>query len=288
MLPTWPGRLARRPAILLAHADRVVVKILQSHWLSAASRRRGRDSRERAQSCDRLIGRRRAICGGSDDVRAIIRARVAAGELAELRGLAGARLATGQRCAGCGDAISAPDLEFELFGPRLVWMHPACYAIWLDETTSDAASSNDVGERGRSGILAVADLVELEADTVGRVAAVLDSGRQVYVRWLRRPGYNGRVTQEHGDALRTLGTAKPVDPRKASVCAKLESGELERDLARRTWYGDGACRPCDGCAEVIAETEIQVDVELSGVRSMRFHSPCFVYWRDEVERSLGR
>ena len=139
MLMTWPGLVTRRPRRSFDSADGFASRLRNARRLSAASRQLANASRERVQRCRALIGRKRMICGGSDDVRGIIRARVQAGELTELRGLAGARPARGQRCAGCDDAITAPDLEFELFGPRPVWMHPACYAIWLDETTSDAA-----------------------------------------------------------------------------------------------------------------------------------------------------
>ena len=288
MLMTWPGLVTRRPRRSFDSADGFASRLRNARRLSAASRQLANASRERVQRCRALIGRKRMICGGSDDVRGIIRARVQAGELTELRGLAGARPARGQRCAGCDDAITAPDLEFELFGPHPVWMHPACYAIWLDETTSDAAMDSRGIPRGNGEVIAIADLVELESDTVGRVAAVLDSGRQVYVRWLRRPGYSGRVTQEHGATLRKLGKAKPVDPRLDSVSAKLRSGELQQELPRRTWYGNGVSRACSGCAESIAETEVQVDVEFIGAHGLSFHSPCFVYWRDEVERGLGR
>ena len=102
-----------------------------------------------------------------------------------------------------------------------------------------------------------------------------------YEAWLEaltrgRDGASGLMPQRGHEQT-------PVErARVAVVRSRLQEGALWRGRPRRSWFRVGTVRPCHGCGALIGQKEIQVDLEVGALRLLRFHSECYVAWRDEV------
>src|SRR5262245_14504004 len=166
-----------------AAADRVAANVSEARMRSAASRtlverteRLPRRSRRLVRSASPIRG---ALEAGTD-LRQSVRLRLSTGALNRLNGDAWlARPGLGGCCPVCAQPIGNSDVGCVVDGPPSQCAHLVCYTIWLDESCS-------VPE----GSFAPADLVELRAAgaSCGRVAAAVQGGRQVYVRWMERSG----------------------------------------------------------------------------------------------------
>ena len=208
-----------------ATADRVAANVSESGARLAASRSLVQKSR-RLVARSRRLGNAPPICGGSEavaDLRQSVRLRLSSGVLNRLNGDAWlARPGLGGTCAVCAQSIGNSDVGCVVDGPPTQCSHLACYAIWLDESKAV-----------REGCLAPADLVELRtADaSCGRVVAAVQGGGRIYVRWIERSGYTGRVTIERADNLRKHGVVAG-DSRLDLVRTSLRTGALTTEAAR--------------------------------------------------------
>jgi len=64
------------------------------------------------------------------------------------------------------------------------------------------------------------------------------------------------------------------------VRALLEAGDLPREEPQTTWAGLGTGRECVACAEAIAASEVEYEVESAGT-VLRLHRLCHEIWRAE-------
>ena len=65
----------------------------------------------------------------------------------------------------------------------------------------------------------------------------------------------------------------------------LRRGELPRTRQARAWGGPGGGQPCNGCGEVIARDDIEIELQFftdEGFSTYRFHTLCHAVW--EMER----
>lgn len=79
-----------------------------------------------------------------DDVlRRKVRARLSARLLFTADGISSIRRGTGRPCVVCELPIDSPMLEREVEGPGVVVLaHPACYAIWREESIARKRKAN--------------------------------------------------------------------------------------------------------------------------------------------------
>jgi hypothetical protein len=170
--------------------------VIASMLLCLSSHRLVRASRERAAVSRPLIGRTHIICGGSDtDLRGMVRSRLQHGSLkaATWRCWPAAR-ATGQICLICSAPIVEPDADYTIAGAPPCHAHIGCYRTWVEESVA-------------LGIAEPFDMrkpvaLRAEPETVGKIMATLDRGQWIYVMWVRRPGYEGKLTKESAVDLR--------------------------------------------------------------------------------------
>ncbi len=84
----------------------------------------------------------------------------------------------------------------------------------------------------------------------------------------------------------------PPGPRRARIRAKLEAGELPRDLPFAAGfgrmlgirYGISEGTVCSGCDEPIKAGERMVDYTYSSGRTTAFHEECGRVWEEERHR----
>jgi hypothetical protein len=82
------------------------------------------------------------ISGGSDeDLRRMIRTRVATGAPFPVDGKVPAGKGAGKLCTICGMPISQGDIEHEVVGPPTVFAHWDCYSIWRQESDALARTT---------------------------------------------------------------------------------------------------------------------------------------------------
>src|SRR5262249_30575802 len=136
------------------------------------------------------------ISGGSDaDLREIVRRRLRQGTLtAATRRWWPAARATRQNCLVCATPIAEPDTDYAIPGAIPRHAHAACYRTWMEESVA-------------LGLVEPLDMrkpvaLHAEPDTSGRIMATLDRGQWIYVMWMRRPGYEGKMTKESAADLR--------------------------------------------------------------------------------------
>jgi hypothetical protein len=68
----------------------------------------------------------------------------------------------------------------------------------------------------------------------------------------------------------------------ALILSKVAAGSLPDVRVSRVWAGPGTTRPCYGCDEAIAASEIEVEVELAGAVGLRLHQRCFQMWQEAL------
>ena len=59
---------------------------------------------------------------------------------------------------------------------------------------------------------------------------------------------------------------------------KMKRGGLPAPFPARPWRGNGSGEPCNGCGDVIARTETEVDVDVRGALTLAFHEECYRAW----------
>jgi hypothetical protein len=64
------------------------------------------------------------------------------------------------------------------------------------------------------------------------------------------------------------------------VRALLAAGELPCEEPQTTWAGLGTGRECAACAEAIAASEVEYEVDSAGT-TLRLHRLCHEIWRAE-------
>jgi hypothetical protein len=71
-----------------------------------------------------------------DDVRRLLRARLAEGHLFRTVGVSTVRHGTGRSCIVCGRDIDPPSMEHEVEGPGVVGLAHGgeCYQMWHEES----------------------------------------------------------------------------------------------------------------------------------------------------------
>jgi hypothetical protein len=94
----------------------------------------------------------------------------------------------------CETAIVEPDVEYSIEGTPSRFAHLECYKLWVEESAG----------MGMAQLADVRQPVSLirEPDTLGKVMATLDGGRLLYVLWMKRAGYERRLTKERATDLR--------------------------------------------------------------------------------------
>jgi hypothetical protein len=71
----------------------------------------------------------------------------------------------------------------------------------------------------------------------------------------------------------------------ALILSKVAAGALPDIRVSRVWAGPGSARPCYGCDEAIAATEIEMEVELAGAVSLRLHQRCLRTWQEALVKA---
>jgi hypothetical protein len=66
----------------------------------------------------------------------------------------------------------------------------------------------------------------------------------------------------------------------ARVRRMLETGEIPCETPTATWAGKGQGQRCVACVESIAVSEVEFEVEVSGV-TYRVHRRCYDIWQEE-------
>ena len=59
---------------------------------------------------------------------------------------------------------------------------------------------------------------------------------------------------------------------------KMRRGGLPAPFPARPWRGGGSGHVCSGCGDVVARTEIQVDIDVRGALTLNFHEACYDAW----------
>lgn len=64
------------------------------------------------------------------------------------------------------------------------------------------------------------------------------------------------------------------------IQAKIKAGVLPPPVKRsgRSHIGKGTNTICDGCDSLITEDDAEHDVDVTGNRTLRFHTACFIVW----------
>jgi hypothetical protein len=47
----------------------------------------------------------------------------------------------------------------------------------------------------------------------------------------------------------------------------------------RLWVGKGTGRPCEGCDQLILDTDVEYEVDLPAGETYRFRRPCLLAWQ---------
>jgi len=68
---------------------------------------------------------------------------------------------------------------------------------------------------------------------------------------------------------------------REAIRTKIRAGVLTRDACAKGWYARGRGRPCEACALVIDETQVECEGHFSDGTTLRFHQACFAIWNDE-------
>lgn len=69
---------------------------------------------------------------------------------------------------------------------------------------------------------------------------------------------------------------------RARIRRLLASGEIPCETPDATWAGKGLGERCVACVQAISASEIEFEVEVSGV-SYRVHRQCYDIWQQECE-----
>jgi len=79
------------------------------------------------------------------------------------------------------------------------------------------------------------------------------------------------------------GASADSDPvfrqRIEQTLEKTRRGGLPAPLPAKLWISRGSLYPCAGCAEKIAGTETEYEVEIVPTLSLRFHTVCYAAWK---------
>jgi hypothetical protein len=130
--------LVRRARLKLgAHAGRVIMKALvtRSIALRLAAKKLLARSRRLVAPSSRHSTPALSISGGSDEnLRQMVRARLASGALFPVDGEGYAGKGTGQLCSVCGMPILPFETENEISNPRTAYAHVTCHAVWVQES----------------------------------------------------------------------------------------------------------------------------------------------------------
>jgi hypothetical protein len=59
---------------------------------------------------------------------------------------------------------------------------------------------------------------------------------------------------------------------------KILAGELPREHCRMTWYGPGKGAICVACRLPITPQDVEVECDLTGGGTLRFHRRCYEIW----------
>jgi hypothetical protein len=65
---------------------------------------------------------------------------------------------------------------------------------------------------------------------------------------------------------------------RLNVTERMAAGKLPVADCLVTWYGSGFGQECAVCDARILSTDLGVECDLSGSRTMYFHSPCYDLW----------
>ena len=65
---------------------------------------------------------------------------------------------------------------------------------------------------------------------------------------------------------------------------KILRGALPKEHCRMTWYGPGTGGICAACELPIMADEVEVECDLPGGGTMRFHVRCYQIWSEEGPR----
>jgi len=70
-----------------------------------------------------------------------------------------------------------------------------------------------------------------------------------------------------------------MDTPSERITDKLWLGTLPSDDPLKTWGGSGSRFKCDGCDVPILPSESEIEVDMLGGRTLRFHVACDGLWR---------
>jgi hypothetical protein len=68
------------------------------------------------------------------------------------------------------------------------------------------------------------------------------------------------------------------------IHGRLVDGRLPQDRIPRTGAGSGNGETCDGCGEIVTQTQMIMEATGSGGTAVQFHVACLYVW--EVERRV--
>ena len=65
---------------------------------------------------------------------------------------------------------------------------------------------------------------------------------------------------------------------REAIRQKIRSGALPKASCRMTWFGPGSGNTCVACERSVSPTDLEVECDLSGGGTLRFHRSCYELW----------
>jgi hypothetical protein len=59
---------------------------------------------------------------------------------------------------------------------------------------------------------------------------------------------------------------------------KMHRGGLPAPFPAKPWRGSGAGDVCSGCSDLIARTDVEIDIDVRGAMTLSFHEECYRAW----------
>jgi hypothetical protein len=77
-----------------------------------------------------------------------------------------------------------------------------------------------------------------------------------------------------------------IDPEQLLdiIREKILRGDLPKEHCRMTWYHPGTGGRCAACEQPVVAPEVEVECDLPGGGTMRFHVRCYQIWSEEGPR----
>jgi hypothetical protein len=70
----------------------------------------------------------------------------------------------------------------------------------------------------------------------------------------------------------------------ALVRQKIAAGTLPTETPLKSWVGKGSGKPCEACDLVVTPGDMEFEVDMPEVRTLRSHRDCFKVWDEERAR----